>query len=169
MRGKRIVMVVLALAAAGGFVLADDGNGRWDLSGTVVGSTPFGRWIASFVPADNELSHYYYIADGIWAPPFGATRQTDFSGQCERTGPNSFKCTTLAYGANDAYQVVVTYAAYETLERLPDKTVLRKMDVCAYGPDQDPLGEEYPAYGCYPGTPGISMWKMLVVRDMPQP
>jgi hypothetical protein len=161
-------MVLVALVAAGGFGLASEGNGRWDLSGTVVGSTPYGRWIASFVPEDNELNHYYYIADGIWAPPFGATRATDFSGQCDRTGPTSFKCTTMAYGANDAYQIVAIYVAYETLERLPDRTVMRKMDVCVYGPDQDPLGEEYPAFGCYSGSPEISNWKMLVVRDAPE-
>lgn len=180
MRGNRIVMVVLALVSAGGFVLADDGfatgeaHGRWDLSGTIIGSTAYGTWIASYVPLDNSLKSYYCSYDGIWDPTAGGyffwvTQSTDYAGQCDRTGQNSFKCTSLAYGADALFKVQLIYVTYENLERLPDKTVMRTMDVCVYGSDQDPFGEEYPDYGCWPGTPGVSNWRTLVVRDMPLP
>jgi hypothetical protein len=172
MRANRIVIVVVALVAAGGFVLAGEASGRWDLSGTQTNVTAYGKWICSFVPRNVELSSYYYNCEGIWDPTgggyfFWVTQATDFTGQCDRTGPNSFKCSQIAYGANDLFEVQLIYVTYENRERLPDGTMMFKIDFCVYGPGQDPFGEDYPAIGCWYGTSGPAAPNQLVVRDAP--
>jgi len=171
MRGNRIVMVVLALAAAGGFVLADEGSGRWDLSGSEIYDTAMGHWICDLVPLDNELHSYSYTCDGIWDPSVGyfpsVTQGTSFHGECDRTGPNSFKCSQIAYGGTASFGVYAIYVTYETRERMPDGTVELVLDACTFAPWQDPF-VDFPLMGCLYGIP-VSDSKKFIVRDVPTP
>ncbi len=166
-----IVAAVLVLAAGSAFVAtAGGGHGRWDLAGTEYGATGAGEWVCTFVPLDNALEHYSYTCDGIWDPTGGAfpvTKGTIWQGQCDRTGPNSFKCSQLAYGGSATYKIVLKYVTYETRERLRDGTLLYKLDSCFFGFWQDPFGDELPAYGCRYNIPQVTDFKRLPVRDAP--
>ena len=170
MRGNRIVMVLAALVAAGGFVLADEGDGRWDLSGTEILDTALGHWICTYVPLNNDLSSYSYTCNGIWDASLGyfpaVTQGTPYIGECDRTGPNSFMCSQIAYGGTADFEVYAIYVSYESRERMPDGTIVTVMDGCTYAPWQDPF-VEYPLMGCIYGIPILGGAKQMVVREAP--
>ena len=97
------------------------------------------------IPLDNQLSRYYYRCEGVWDPTLGGyfpiTEATNWTGQCDRTGSNSFKCIQIAYGSDANHHLLLIYTSYETRERLPDGTMLFTLDSCAWGAWQDPFGD----------------------------
>lgn len=178
MRRIAIVWAMVAFAASGVIAVAGEGGlGRWDIAGTTTATTVFGKWICSNIPLDNQLSLYDYDCEGIWDPTLGlpfppfntVVHATDYAGLCERTGPNDFKCTQIAYAADAAYQVVLIYVTYETRERFPDGTVEIKMDSCAFAGSQDPFGEEFPMFGCRYGMPVVIEQLYIPIGDTPTP
>lgn len=178
MRRIAIVWAMVALAASGLFVFAGGGgHGRWDIAGTTTATTVNGKWVCSHIPLDNQLSRYDYDCEGIWDPSLGlqfppfstVAHATDYAGLCERTGPNSFKCSQIAYAADADYQVVLIYVTYETRMRLPDGTIEAKFDSCAFGGWQDPFGGEFPMFGCQYGTPIIIEQLNMPIGDAPTP
>ena len=97
---------------------------------------------------------------------FPVVEATDWVGQCDRTGHNSFKCNQIAYGIDANHKVIVIYMAYETRERMPDGTLQGTLDSCAFGFWQDPFGDEFPVYGCNYNIP-VYPQEQMTVRDTP--
>jgi len=85
------------------------------------------------------------------------TRITDYVGEAVRTGLNTFSVTLVNHGINGnnlafpqqvGLERVATAVLRGTIELIDCKTLHSEVWAAVYAPDQDPFGDEPPAYGC---------------------
>jgi len=86
----------------------------------------------------------------LWWVPIDAVTLSDIHGESVRTGHNTYHGTLLAYAINETYDIVyyVTYSGSSKMTS-PDTSESYDVYVSFYSPDQDPFGEDAPAYGCF--------------------
>jgi len=93
-----------------------------------------------------------YLANDpdLWWVPIDAVALTDIHGESVRTGHNTYYGTLLAYAIDENYDIVyyVTYSGSSKMTS-PDSSESYDVYVSFYSPDQDPFGEDTPAYGCF--------------------
>ncbi len=94
-----------------------------------------------------------------------ASSGTDPIGVWRRTGRRKFAWNWLMHVFNEDGEVVYLLKPGGTIQLSKD---CLKADITAdldlYAPDQDPLGEEPPAFGCVPFPGAITMARMEVVK-----
>ena len=113
-------------------LISMENGGRYAQNGEYLASDPSLWWVGNSIPA-------YY-----------ATALSDIHGESVRTGHNTYYGTLLAYAINETYDIVyyVTYSGTSVMTS-PDTSYSKDVYVSFYSPDQDPFGEDAPAYGCF--------------------
>ena len=125
---------------------------------------PAGSWMRSdgaYISTTTLISYEYggryaqngeYLASDpdLWWVPIDAVTLSDIHGESVRTGHNTYYGTLLAYAIDENYNIVyyVTYCGCSKMTS-PDTSESYDVYVSFYSPDQDPFGEDTPAYGCY--------------------
>ena len=86
----------------------------------------------------------------LWWASIDAVTLSDIHGESARTGHNTYYGTLLAYAINETYDIVyyVTYSGVSVMTS-HDTSYSKDVYVSFYSPDQDPFGEDTPAYGCW--------------------
>ena len=126
-------------------------------------AVPFGEFITTFQsgPWDKtgSIDLYWIAADWTIFGTFPtAVSGTPPKGAWKRTGNRSFDWTWLAYVFDESGAVVYILKPSGTLQLSFDcKSADITANMYIYGPDQDPLGDDPPAFGCVPYPGPITM------------
>jgi len=91
-----------------------------------------------------------YLANDPSLGPFDAVALSHICGESVRTGPNTYFGSLFAYAIDENYNIVyyVVYSGTRVMTS-QDTQVAKNVYVSYYSPNQDPFGENAPAYGCY--------------------
>jgi hypothetical protein len=124
---------------------------------------PFGKFITTYQSGPKgfvgSLDLTFITADWTLFGSFPtAVSGTTAVGAWKRTGNRTFDWTWIAYAFDEFGEVVYIIKPVGTMQVSRNcMSVEIFADMKLYAPDQDPLGDEPPAYGCvtYPGA--ISM------------
>jgi hypothetical protein len=85
--------------------------------------------------------------------PWAGVEATDLSiivGNNVVSGKNQYDGTSFAYAVNETYDIVYYVVYSGTMIQTGHDTLTSTFSVSYYAPDQDPFGDEYPAYGYFP-------------------
>jgi hypothetical protein len=170
---RKKVVLLLGVALLGAAVLATAlsvhaWRGRsaavYDPAGTWMGVNNYGgTFIVSVTPWGPDRKRVTLVAEGIFDttrggtfPPseFGgpAVANTLQRGWAVRTARNTYELVLVDYAVNEDFQVVyVAVGRYTVVLTGPD-SVETTGTAGYFAPDQDPFGDEAPAFGCIPVT-----------------
>jgi hypothetical protein len=124
---------------------------------------PFGQFIATFHsgPKSDEgnIDMQFITADWTVFGTFPtAVSGTHPKGVWKRTGSRSFEWSWIAYAYDASGALVYILKPSGTVNfALRCKNAVITANMSLYAPDQDPLGEDPPAFGCVPYPGPITM------------
>jgi|GEM_PF-3278819 len=165
----RILSFTVGLALMAAPVLAGDtdgpgggnGQGVCEPSGSWLGITPgWGlQWTLVYAAGSHWTGPFtlQFVGDASLGGAFPATAYSPTTGTWVRTGRRTFEYTMITYGlAPDPVTGVMTPVYIGKNTGITEMTancgslVSTSLSVAFYAPDQDPFGEDPPAYGCWP-------------------
>ncbi|MHC4519796.1 MAG: ester cyclase, partial [Planctomycetota bacterium] len=136
---------------------------EWPLDGTWFGTNSHGHAIVlTITPLGPENDRFVCALDIAHDPSFGGMfpgtiAATNMRGMYVKTGLNTYDFTIMSYGLAEpaegeaARQVVYIQVVSGQFILTDENTFASDLYTAAlYAPDQDPFGDEPPAYGCYP-------------------
>jgi steroid delta-isomerase-like uncharacterized protein len=156
---------------------------EWSLAGAWFGTNNYGHVILLTVtPLGSDDERFAVSGDISHDPTFGgmfpdAVAETAMRGTFVRTGLNTYAFTIMSHGLGEpaqaegsARQVVYTMVASGELVLTGADTMAADSYTAAmYAPDQDPFGEEPPAYGCVPVSATYKRVPMVPPCELPPP
>ena len=136
---------------------------EWSLAGTWFGTNSYGHLILLTITQSGPDSDQFAASLDIMQDPSfggmfpGTIAATNMRGMYVKTRLNTYDCTVMSYGlaepaeGESARQVVYIQVASGQFILTDENTFASDLYTAAlYAPDQDPFGNEPPAYGCYP-------------------
>lgn len=141
----------------------------FDPSGTWMGTNNYeARFVVSVTPWSPARKRVTIVADGIsdmsW---LGAVAETKQHGWGVKTARNTYEQTMVALGVDEAFNVVyILRARFTTVLTDPD-TGEYAGTAGYYAPDQDPFGDEPPAFACIPVTGTFQRVPMASPCELP--
>jgi len=136
---------------------------EWSLAGTWYGTNSLGHAvILTITPLGPDNERFAAALDIAHDPSFGgmfpdAIAATNMRGTYVKTGLNTYAFTVMSYGLGqpaegETGRPVVYISVVSGQGALTDKDTQSAplYTAAVYAPDQDPFGDEPPAYGCFP-------------------
>jgi steroid delta-isomerase-like uncharacterized protein len=136
---------------------------EWSLAGTWFGTNSYGHLILLTITQSGPDSDQFAASLDIMQDPSfggmfpGTIAATNMRGMYVKTRLNTYDCTVMSYGlaepaeGESARQVVYIQVVSGQFILTDENTFASDLYTAAlYAPDQDPFGNEPPAYGCYP-------------------
>jgi len=158
------------------------GDEEWPLAGTWFGTNSHGHTILlTIMPSGPDSDQFAASLDITHDPSFGGLfpgtiAATNERGTYVRTGLNTYAITTMSYGLAEpvegegARQVVYIQVVSGQFILTDENTFSSDLYTAAmYAPDQDPFGDESPAYGCYPISATFTRMPVVPVCELPPP
>ena len=147
-----VAMLLLTAASRSG------GAKAWTLAGTWIGTDQSEHMsLITTAPMDPASRRFVVVSDDFQATPgfYGmfpeAISRTKARGEMVKTGPQSAAFTLIEFATNADQEVVYVLVVSGTVVLTsPDSGMSAGATVALYAPEQDPFGEEPPAYGCFP-------------------
>jgi steroid delta-isomerase-like uncharacterized protein len=153
---------------------------EWQLAGTWFGTNSYGYTILLTITSlgpDND--RFVCDADIAHDPSFGGLfpgtiAATNMRGMYVKTRLNTYDFTIMSYGLAEpaegeaARQVVYIQVVSGQFILTDENTFASDLYTAAlYAPDQDPFGDESPAYGCYPVSGTYKRMPVVPVCKLP--
>jgi hypothetical protein len=147
-----VAMLLLTAASRSG------GAKAWTLAGTWIGTDQSGHMsLITTAPMDPAGRRFVIVSDDFQATPGfhgmfpEAVSRTKARGEMIMTGPRSGAFTLIEFATDADQEVVYVLVVNGTVVLAsPDSGMSVGATVALYDPEQDPFGEEPPAYGCFP-------------------
>jgi steroid delta-isomerase-like uncharacterized protein len=153
---------------------------EWSLAGTWFGTNSYGHVILLTITQAGPDGDQFAASLDITKDPSlgglfpGTIAATNERGTYVRTGLNTYAITTMSYGLAEpaegegARQVVYMQVVSGQFILTDENTLASDLYTAAlYAPDQDPFGEEPPAYGCYPVSGTYKRMPVVPVCELP--
>jgi len=153
---------------------------EWPLAGTWFGTNSYGHVILLTITQLGPDSNQFAASLDITKDPSlgglfpGTIAATNERGTYVRTGLNTYAITTMSYGLAEpaegegARQVVYIQVVSGQFILTDENTFSSDLYTAAlYAPDQDPFGDEPPAYGCYPISATFTRMPVVPVCELP--
>jgi len=155
---------------------------EWDLAGTWFGTNSHGHAIVlNITPLGPDNDRFVCAVDIAHDPSFGGMfpetiAATNMRGMYVKTQLNTYDFTIMSYGLAEpaegeaARQVVYIQIVSGQFTLTDENTFASDLYTAAlYAPDQDPFGDEAPAYGCYPVSGTYTRMPVVPVCELPLP
>jgi len=155
---------------------------EWSLAGTWFGTNSHGHVILLTITQSGPDSDQFAASLDITQDPSfgslfpGTITATNMRGTYVRTGLNTYDFTVMSYGLAEpaeiesARQVVYIQVVSGQFILTDEDTLASDLYTAAlYSPDQDPFGDEPPAYGCYPVSGTYKRMPVVPVCELPPP
>jgi len=155
---------------------------EWSLAGTWFGTNSYGHVILlTITPLGPDSDQFAASLDITKDPSLGGLfpgtiAATNERGTYVRTGLNTYAITTMSYGLAEpaegegARQVVYIQVVSGQFILTDENTFASDLYTAAmYAPDQDPFGDEPPAYGSYPVSGTYRRMPVIPVCELPPP
>jgi len=155
---------------------------EWSLAGTWFGTNSLGHAVLLTVtPLGPDNDRFAASLDIAHDPSFGGMfpgtiAATNMRGTYVKTGLNRYAFTVMSYGLGEPAEgetarpvVYISVVSGEGV--LTDKDTQRAdlYTAAAYAPDQDPFGDEPPAYGCFPVSGTYKRMPVVPSCELPPP
>ncbi len=155
---------------------------EWPLAGTWFGTNSHGYAIVlTITPLGPDNDRFVCAVDIAHDPSFGGLfpgtiAATNMRGMYVKTQLNTYDFTIMSYGLAEpaegeaARQVVYIQVVSGQFILTDENTFTSDLYTAAlYAPDQDPFGDESPAYGCYPVSGTYKRMPVVPVCELPPP
>jgi predicted ester cyclase len=155
---------------------------EWPLAGTWFGVNSHGHAILLTITQSGPDSDRFAASLDITHDPGfgglfpGTIAATNMRGTYVRAGLNTYAFTVMSYGlaepaeGESARQVVYIQVVSGQLTMTDEDTLASDLYTAAlYAPEQDPFGDEPPAYGCYPVSGTYTRMPVVPVCELPPP
>jgi len=155
---------------------------EWPLAGTWFGTNNHGHTILlNITPLGPDNDRFACAVDIAQDPSFGGLfpgtiAATNMRGMYVKTRLNTYDFTVMSYGlagpaeGESARQVVYIQVVSGQFILTDENTFASDLYTAAiYAPDQDPFGDEPPAYGCYPVSATYKRMPVVPVCELPPP
>ena len=155
---------------------------EWPLAGTWFGTNSYGHTILiTITPSSPDSDQFVASLDIAHDPSFGglfpgAIAATNMRGTYVRTGLNTYDFAVMSYGLAEpaegegARQVVYIQVVSGQTILTDENTLASDLYTAAlYAPDQDPFGDEPPAYGCHPVSGTYTRMPVVPLCELPPP
>jgi len=153
---------------------------EWPLAGTWYGTNSHGHAILlTITPLGPDSDQFAASLDIAHDPSFGGLfpgtiAATNMRGMYVKAGLNTYDCTVMSYGLAEpaegeaARQVVYVQVVSGQFTLTDENTLTSDLYTAAlYASDQDPFGNEPPAYGCYPVSGTYKRMPVVPVCELP--
>jgi steroid delta-isomerase-like uncharacterized protein len=153
---------------------------EWPLAGAWFGANSLGHAIVlNIMPLGPDNDRFVCAVDIAHDPSFGGMfpgtiATTNMRGMYVKTRLNTYAFTIMSYGLAEpaegeaARQVVYIQVVSGQFIMTDENTFASDLYTAAlYAPDQDPFGDESPAYGCYPVSGTYKRMPVVPVCELP--
>jgi hypothetical protein len=155
---------------------------EWPLAGTWFGTNSHGYAIVlTITPLGPDNDRFACAVDIAHDPSFGGMfpgtiAATNMRGMYVKTRLNTYDFTIMSYGlaepaeGESARPVVYIQVVSGQFILTDENTFASDLYTAAlYAPDQDPFGDEPPAYGCYPVSGTYKRMPVVPICELPPP
>jgi steroid delta-isomerase-like uncharacterized protein len=155
---------------------------EWPLAGTWFGTNSHGHAIVlTITPLGPDNDRFVCALDIAHDPSFGGLfpgtiAATNMRGMYVKTRLNTYDFTIMSYGLAEpaegeaARQVVYIQVVSGQFILTDENTFASDLYTAAlYAPEQDPFGDEPPAYGCYPVSGTYTRMPVVPSCELPPP